>query len=338
MEVARKKAVADRPLLAVMFWSHLFDLMLFSAALAVESLHHASGGINDAGNLFGIPGCHLSPLATYLVYLVMDLAILGLANWLFFRALQVASLSSSVPFLAFSSVFMVPLAFVILGEMPSVPDLAGVLLTVIGSVAMNRRFLGGGWLGPVRALFREKGSRYMLAVSFLLAFSSPLDKRLVLMTDVFRQSVVYGFGMCLFFLVLSMFNGESLIPVLKGGLAWIALAGMLDAGSLLLQFASYHYLDVVIVICIKRVGTVLSVIFGWLVFRERHIVDKLIASAVMFVGIVVLYVSITVKAAIITTAVTVAAMVTLLWITGRMNRAADGDKDVPRYASGRTND
>lgn len=308
MEVARKQAVRGRPLLPVLFWAHVFDALVFGAALLIKQAFSPAMTIQNAGSLFGITGVHLSPLLVYCVYLVIDLMILGVANWLFFRALQVSSLSYSVPFLAFTSVLIVPAAFLILRELPNIPKLLGVFLTVAGSVVMNRRCFSAGWFAPVRAIYHDKGSRYMLGVALLLAVSSPLDKRLVLMTDVFRQSLVYGIGMCVFFLVLCMVNREQLGSVIRMGIWWIALAGTLDAASLLLQFQAYRYLDVVIAVSIKRAGIVLSVLFGWFFFHEKDIPDRLVASSVMFIGVLILYLPVTVGEAIATALVTLTAM------------------------------
>ena len=70
---------------------------------------------------------------------------------------------------------------------------------------------------------------------------------------------------------------------------WAILGGILDAAALLLQFVTYSYLAVVITISIKRAGIVLSVLAGWLVFKERNITDKLIAAAGMLGGVLIIY-------------------------------------------------
>ncbi len=331
MEVARKKAVTQRSLLPVMFWSHLFDALVFGLVLLVRRWHTSAITIQDAGNLFGIMGLHLAPLPTYCIYLAIDLLILSLCNWLFFRALQVSPMSTSVPFLAFTSVLLVPAAFLILRELPSAAKLLGVLLTIVGSLVMHRRLFATGLLAPVKAIFHETGSRYMLTVSLLLAISSPLDKRLVMMTGVFTQSFVYGVGMCVFFLALALSHRDPLWSVLKSGLLWIALAGILDAISLLLQYQSYHYLDVVIAVSIKRAGIVLSVLFGWLFFSERDLVNKLIATSVMFIGVVILYLPITVPQAVAAAAATLLAMLVALTLTGdKAPRRKPAESAAPR--------
>lgn len=308
MEVARKKAVAGRLLVPVTFWCHVFDTLVFGLAWGCRWWRGYGFSIHDTGVLLGIGAIHLSPLATYLTYLVTDLLLLGLANWLFFKALQEAAMSTAVPFLAFTPVLLIPTGFVLLGELPGMTKLLGVLLATIGAVMMHRRFFAFGWLTPIKAIYENKGSRYMLYVSLLLALSTPIDKKLTLMTDIYTQCVIYGVGMCVFFLVMSAIRRERLRPALKDGLTWIALAGCLDAATMLLQFASYRYIDVVIVISIKRSGIVLAVVFGWLFFRERNIRDKLVAASVMFIGVTILYLPLTLLQATITAVATLTLM------------------------------
>lgn len=317
MEVARKKAVAGRPLMPVLFWAHVFDTILFIAAwLFYRSLGNTFY-IRPGGDLFGQTWVQVSPAVTYVIYQFIDQAIHALANWLFFKALQEAAMSTAVPFLAFTSVMIIPTGFLLLGEMPGPVKLLGVVLATVGSVAMHWRLFALGWTRPFKAIYEDKGSRYMLYVSMLLAVLTPLDKKLAMMTDTYTQTVIYGAGMAATFFLMAWAAKEPLWPVLKSrnGLRWIALAGLIDAGALLLQFESYRYIDAVIVISIKRSGIILAVWFGWLFFRERNIGDKLMAATVMFVGVMILYLPLSMLQAVVISAVTIAAMMVYMKVT-----------------------
>ena len=56
-----------------------------------------------------------------------------LANWLawglFFRALQASALAHTMPFTALTPVFLIPVAYILLGELPNAVGLAGILLS-----------------------------------------------------------------------------------------------------------------------------------------------------------------------------------------------------------------
>jgi uncharacterized membrane protein len=308
MEVARKKATTGRALVPAAFWCHIFDTLIFGLAWAYYRYRGFGFYVRGGGDLFGISDLHLSPMQIFVVYEFIDFLLHGLATWLFFRALQASAMSTAVPFLAFTSVLIIPTGFLLLGELPGWTKLLGVLLTTVGSVMMHWRLFAVSWRAPIQAIYKDKGSRYMLYTAVLLAVLSPLDKKLSLMTDIYTQSVIFGVGMCVFFFAMARARREPLLPVLRGGMRWIALAGMLDAATILLQFESYQYIDAVVVISIKRSGIILAVVFGWLFFKERNIRDKLMASTMMFIGVSMLYFSLTTLQASLTAGVTIALM------------------------------
>ena len=83
MEVARKKAVSDRPLMATTCCCHVFDSLVFAMALAVKISTGTALVVRDGGSLFGIAGIALSAPATYLVYQTINVALLSVATFLF---------------------------------------------------------------------------------------------------------------------------------------------------------------------------------------------------------------------------------------------------------------
>ena len=314
-DVARKHALEKRELIPATFWMRVAVALVFVVVLLVQVLRGAVVTIRDGGPLLGIAWLHLAPIPTFLVYLALDVGLITCVMWLYFRALQVSPLSLCVPFLSFTPVFLIPSAYVFLGELPPAVKLLGVLLIVVGSLAMHRRLFAVSWMAPVRAIIEEKGSRYMLTVSFLFAITNPLDKKLVLMSDVFTESVAYGLGLVLAFFLLGKAQRADFSAAIRRNVKWVALAGLFDAVSLLFQLASYAYISVVIAVSIKRAGIILSVLAGWLFFREREITDKAIAASVMFCGVLILYLPLTAAQSWALLALTLAAMSLALYLT-----------------------
>jgi drug/metabolite transporter (DMT)-like permease len=302
-DVARKHALEKREINTVTFWTRIVVTAVFAIALAVHIFTGSPVVIRG-----GVP--------LFLAYLGLDVGLITLVMWLYFRALQVSPLSLCVPFLAFTPVFLLGTGFVMLGQLPAAIKILGVVLIVVGSLVMHRKLFSQGWLAPVKAVIQEKGSRYMLLVSLIFSVTNPLDKKLVVMSDVFTESFSYGLGLCISFYFLGRFlGGGKFREATRGNLKWIALAGVLDGISLLLQLASYSYVDVVIAVSIKRAGIILSVFSGWLFFRERGITDKVIAASVMFAGVLILYLPLTAAQAAAMTGVTLAAMSAALYGT-----------------------
>jgi drug/metabolite transporter (DMT)-like permease len=314
-DVARKHALDKRDLIPATFWIRIAVTIVFIIALAVRVAGGAAIEIRDAGPMFGIPALQVAPVPAFLIYLVLDVSLITVVMWLYFRALQISPLSLSVPFLAFTPVFLIPTGFVMLGELPSPLKLLGVVLIVVGSLVMHRRLFAIGWTAPIRAVIKEKGSRYMLLVSLIFSITNPLDKKLVVMSDVFVEAVAYGLGLCISFFILGKMQRADFGAAIRSNVKWVSLAGLSDAVSLLFQLASYSYLAVVITVSIKRAGIILAVVAGWFFFREREITDKLIATAVMFCGVLILYLPLTATEAAALTALTLAGMAVALYVT-----------------------
>jgi len=315
-DVTRKKALSGHDLFRTTFWIRLAVSAVLTLVLAVRWWSGIAPAIHPdptATNFsIGAP-----PPVSYLVYLVANTALVGLAVLLYYRAVQVSPLSLTIPFLTFTPVFLLLTGHVILGEIPPLLKCEGVVLVVIGSLLMHRQAFRAGALAPFQAVLRERGSRYMLAVSFILSLTNPLDKKLVMMSDAFFYAWAYAIMLLLFFslpLLVRRFAPGAVAPL---AVRWLIAAGLTDALTLLLQFQSHNYIDVVITISLKRAGIVLAVLAGWLIFREREIADRLIALAVMVAGAFMIYLSLTLSEQILLTIVTLAGGALAILLTRR---------------------
>jgi len=314
-DVARKRALEGRDLVTATFWIRTAVTIVFGIVLLYRIIGGAEVVIRDGGPLFGIASLQLAPIPTFLIYLTLNVLMITAVMWLYFTALQVSPMSMCIPFLSFTPVFLIPTGFIILGEVPSPLKALGVVLIVVGSLVMHRRLFAEGLMAPVKAVLREKGSRYMLLVSLIFAITNPLDKKLVTMSDVFFEAFAYGIGLCLSFWIMGRREKGDFAAAARGNWTWISLAGVLDAVSLLFQLASYAYIAVVITVSIKRAGIILAVFSGWLFFKERGITDKVIAASVMFCGVLILYLPLSPVQAAGLTALTLAGMALALYLT-----------------------
>jgi len=301
-DVWRKHALEKRDLLPATFWIRVAVAAVFAIVLAVRVATGAQIEIRGGLGLFS-------------ALMVLDVALITVVMWLYFRALQISPLSMCTPFLAFTPVFLIPTTYVILGQKPQPIKLLGVALIVVGSLVMHRQLFAVGWLAPVKAVIEYKGSRYMLMVAFIFSLTNPLDAKLVAMSDVYTEACAYGLGLCISFYLLSRMQKGDFAAASRGNFKWIALAGLCDAVSLLFQLASYAFLAVVITVSIKRAGIVLAVLAGWLFFREKEITDKVIAASVMFCGVLILYLPLGLASALAMMAATLAAMSIALYAT-----------------------
>jgi drug/metabolite transporter (DMT)-like permease len=315
-DISAKKVVDHNELVASTFWIRFFAAIAFALALGGRALmgtipHFRS----DGGELFGIDGLQLSPIATYIIYLSIEVLLVAFSTLLYFGAMQVTPISLCMPYISFTPVFLIFTGQIMLGELPAREKLIGVVMIFIGSIAMHRTLFSHGWLEPIRAIWRERGCFYMLMVGFINSITNPIDKQLVLMTDAFTQACAFGAGMCVLFTILLFARKADAGKVIRAVPLWAALAGTLEAVALIFQLSSHNYIDVVITISIKRAGIILVVLLGWLVFKEKNIGDKLIASLVMLVGVLIIYLPVTLMQGALIAAAALLAMLVAFHLT-----------------------
>ena len=205
------------------------------------------------------------------------------ASILTFRALQTTDLSLAVPMKAFTLVFLIVTSFLLLGELPSLLGILGILLIVAGSYVMH----AGGTRRLRDPLFRlasDRGIRLMLVVAFLFSFTLPFDKEVVMNSDpVFGSMLVMGYlgtaMLCIALLkgtVPGQVNREALLTFLVIG-AVLALDAIAINTAFTMQIVPY-------VIAIKRLAVLFAVLFGVLLFREAYLRVRLAGATVLLAG------------------------------------------------------
>jgi len=205
------------------------------------------------------------------------------------KALKYSELSNTVPLLTFTPLFILLTAPIVVGEFPSTTGLLGIVLIAAGSYVLKLKERHSGHFGPFKALLKDKGARYMLAVAFLWSITSVYDKIGV------QQSAPL-----LWPLALNLFITLAMIPVLlvtsRKNILQLPVRQLLPIGlasalMLLAQMTAISMTLVAYVISIKRTSTVLSVLFGHYLFKEQGLRERLLGTAIMIVGVVVIALS-----------------------------------------------
>jgi drug/metabolite transporter (DMT)-like permease len=236
-------------------------------------------------------------------------AINIVAITLIFRTLKSTDLSLTVPMLSFTPLFLLVTATLLLGELPSLPGLFGVIIIVAGSYILNTSASDTRLLDPFRSMVSNPGILSMFIVSFMYAFSIGFDKMVVLNSDpVFGSGVVFLVLGCSFLAISLVRRGfvernrnvlpdnhfrspgqkDSIVPNLL--LAGVVIGVILTIEAIainsayILQIAPY-------VIAIKRMSILLTVMYGTFVIREKEVLRRL-AGAILMVGgaiLIILY-------------------------------------------------
>jgi drug/metabolite transporter (DMT)-like permease len=224
------------------------------------------------------------PASFYLLVLVMvPLEIVALL--LYIRAIASSPLSLTVPFLSFTPVLLLALGALVLGERVSAGGVTGVLLVAAGAYCMHIGDLRRGLLAPIRAIARERGPRYVLAVAALYAVTSVLGKRAVLMTGPYFFAFFYLAALTG---ILAPALAAAKRPIRPMFTEWRALLpiGVVLGAATIAQFASYTMAPIAYAIAVKRTSMVLGVIAGRVFFGEGRFGERAVGSLLMLAGVV----------------------------------------------------
>lgn len=217
---------------------------------------------------------------------VVPLTMAGFS--LHFTAIRISPLSLTLPFLSFTPVFMLLSGPLILGEHISLMGMAGLLLVVIGGYALNLDSARQGWLGPVRAIFRERGSLYMLAVSAIYAMTAVGGKAVILRSSplfaAFTTFAIFGAVMPVLLLATRRTTLRRIFARPGLGLA----VGLLMFSEILLHNLAVALVQAAYMVSIKRLSGLFSVIYGKLLFHERGIRYRAAGALLMAAGAAVI--------------------------------------------------
>jgi drug/metabolite transporter (DMT)-like permease len=203
------------------------------------------------------------------------------------KALSISPLSLTVPFLAFTPLFMLVPSWIVLKEAPDALGLTGILLIVAGGYAIHIDKIRGGFLSPLKAIASERGSLLMLLVAALWSISAVHDKVATVASSPAYFTTFFSLVFGVLYAPL-LFVGLRKRPLDRATWPRLLLLGLFAAVMILSQFTAIELTLASYVIAIKRAGMVLSVVFGYLFFKERHLRARLTGAALMTVGVVVL--------------------------------------------------
>jgi uncharacterized membrane protein len=224
--------------------------------------------------------------AAFFAALPLDIA----AILLYYKALRISPLSLSLPFLSVTPVFLIIMSFVLVGQAVSISGGVGIALIALGGYALNLSALRAGFLEPFRAILRERGSRYMLIIACIYSMTSALGKIGVDHSSAPFFGTTYFAALALCLLpVMARKSGTKKLPVLlKNNFRLALLPALFDATATVSHFYAVSMSNVAYMVAVKRTSLLFGVVYGFLLFGERHMRERIFGALLMFAGFVVI--------------------------------------------------
>ena len=216
---------------------------------------------------------------------VLGGALGAFSNFFMVRALELSDLSVLGPINAYKSLVGILFGILLLGEFPTFLGLSGVIMIIAGSYFLTDT--------PSKIfsfdLFRQLGIRYRFYALFLAAVEAIFIKKVILLTSEYVAFSSWACFGCLFALIIARQRSASdtlSMPLILKVLTISLLFGIMQLST---NFV-FAKMNVGYALAIFQLSGVISVLLGFLFFKERHIFRKLFASLIMCVGAGIIFV------------------------------------------------
>ncbi len=228
--------------------------------------------------------------STFWTALITALPLEIVALILYIKALKESPLSLTIPFLAFTPVFLILTSFLILGEHPDKSGAAGVIFITAGAYSLNLHTTKKGIWKPFKAIINEKGSAMMLVVAFIYSITSSLAKLAILHSSPAFFGAVYFLILALAFTPIVMFKSRNNLGQIVKNYKFFGMLGFFHSVMIITHMIAMSLTQVTYMIAVKRTSLLFSAGYGYFLFKEEKMRERLLGSILMIIGVALIVV------------------------------------------------
>jgi drug/metabolite transporter (DMT)-like permease len=214
--------------------------------------------------------------------------LLAIATVFFFKAIEAADLSLSIPILSFTPMLLLLTSPMILGEFPRPLGIVGMVLIVFGCYALFYHPEQENILAPFKRLMKARGSRYMLLVAILYSIGGNIDKIGVRNSSPLLWSVSLNAFVSLLLGMMMLIKVKDAGKQVRMNWPWLVAMGFFLALMMMFQMNALKLTIVPYVIAIKRTSVILTSLWGVWFLKERGGRERILAVALMVAGVFII--------------------------------------------------
>ncbi|MBV6477888.1 MAG: hypothetical protein HGGPFJEG_00633 [Ignavibacteria bacterium] len=290
----------------IWFWLAIFSALLSAAAAILQkrSLKDMSA-LNFSVAVSILIALLSTPLLFFtgfekltsesLFYLFLKSLVNAGAFLCIMTALKNLELSRTLPVLAASPLFIALLAYFFLGEDLNKFEVAGMLLIVAGTYILEIK-KNENALYPLTVFRRSVHHRIIVLALILITISSVMDKFILVKFKLppVLFVVIQNYFFLVVFSIIYLLSGKKkeLIAFSKQNKYLIFILIVISITTItyrLLQIEAVKLAPVSLVISLKRLSVFFAVLIGAKIFREESYVKKIIATALIVGGAMMIY-------------------------------------------------
>lgn len=213
----------------------------------------------------------------------------ALGNGFLVKAINDGELSVLGPVNSYKSVVGIIGGIILLGEIPSLWGIAGIVLIIYGSYFVldttEERFSF--------ALLKRSDIQFRLIAMILTAIEAVFLKKVIIASSSAIAFLSWcSFGALFSFILLFVYRLDFLTEVKKTSLSDTRKFALLIACIGTMQFTTnftFEHMPVGYSLSLFQLSAIVSVFFGYRFFKERDIRKKLLGSFIMIIGSVIVF-------------------------------------------------
>ena len=226
-------------------------------------------------SLFLLTNIHIT-FSNELVINFLIMGVLGaLGNFFIIKALSIGDLSSLAPMNSYKPVVALIIAFLYLGEIPSLLAIVGIAFIIVGTYCLYSK----------KDVINIRAVIYRVLALIFSGSEAVFIKKVLLLTNLPVSFALWAFSGLIFatiFLLLSKHKPQ--INNVKYQLLLILTV-------MLMQYSTnfvFSKINVSSALALFQISTILSVFLGINIFKEKGLLRKVTASVIMLVGAVII--------------------------------------------------
>jgi uncharacterized membrane protein len=166
--------------------------------------------------------------------------------------------------------------------------MGGILLIVAGAYLLNIQRFDEGILSPIKALFEERGPVLMLSVAFIWSITANVDKIGVLNSSPIFYSFTLSGALTVGLFIAMHLRSKKYPEQIKRNLRGLVPIGLFFSLGILSQMTAIEMTLAPFVIAIKRTSILIGSIYGFVVFKESNLRERLLGASIMILGLLMI--------------------------------------------------
>ena len=228
--------------------------------------------------------------SAFYIAFILSLPLEIAAMILYVKALKISPLSLTLPFLSLTPVLLIVVSYLILGEKVSLQGSIGIVVLAAGGYALHLHEIRNGLWMPLKAIRREKGSLLMIAVAVIYSVTATLGKMAIEHSSPLFFGVTYFCAVTVLFAPIALWMGRHDMKqfIFTGQYKRLFFPGLFYSIMIASHMTALNLTKVAYMISVKRISLVIGVLYGYFLFRETNIGERVLGALLMLTGFVLI--------------------------------------------------